>query len=334
MNAPIAPMVPPEVNLRGLPWMRLDTARLLDSDLFALSTGDEFKAAVALWCKSWTQEPAGSLPTDDRVLAHLSGAGPRWKKVRAMALRGWVLAEDGRLYHPVVAEQVLAAWEERQEYRAEKEGQNLRQARLREERSALMADLKAAGVHLAWNAPIGEVRSCHASLQRPVTPLDTDLQRTCHGDSHGLDGTGRDGSISPDSFSSADTTSRARAEPPPVAAVADPEAWDAFVAHHRQLGRWSTARAMTAQGQLRALAAAGADTAAVLRWATLRGLSDLADCHRRMQVDAAKARAEDRQPGESLADASYRRSTAATPQPVQVGALTAALLGHDSGEEA
>lgn len=190
----VEPLVPEEITLRGLPWMRLDTARLLDSDLFALSTGDEFKAAVALWCKSWSQEPAGSLPTDDRILAHLSGAGNRWKKVKPMALRGWTLAKDGKLYHPVVAEQVLAAWNERVEFREKIEGQNARQRRLREERAALSADLKANGIHLAWNVPIDELRARHAELSQPVTP-ETDLSRACHGDSHGLDGTGRDGTV-------------------------------------------------------------------------------------------------------------------------------------------
>lgn len=184
-----APLVPGDVDLRGLPWMRLDTSRLLDSDLFALSTGDEFKAAVALWCKAWTQAPAGSLPTDDRVLAHLSGAGPRWKKVKAMALRGWVMCDDGRMYHPVVSEQVLAAWAEREGFRARLESQNARQRSVRDERSAKIADLKAAGVHLAWNAPMHEVRTCHANLPKPVTVTDG----TCHSDCHGIDGTGRDG---------------------------------------------------------------------------------------------------------------------------------------------
>lgn len=187
------PLVPPEVDLRGLPWMRLDTSRLLDSDLFALSTGDEFKAAVALWCKSWTQEPAGSLPTDDRILAHLSGSGTKWKRVREMALRGWVECSDGRLYHPVVAEQALAAWEERVAYREKIDGQNTRQQKLRAERAELMADLKAAGVHLTWNTPIAEIRARHADLSQTVTPPDTGQSQTCHGDSHGLDGTGRDG---------------------------------------------------------------------------------------------------------------------------------------------
>lgn len=112
------PLTPPECDCRGLPFMPLDTVRLMDSDLFALSTGDEFKAAVALWCKAWTQLPAGSIPDDDRVLAVLSGAGARWRKVRDMALRGWVKCSDGRLYHPVVCEKALGAWGHRQSQRA------------------------------------------------------------------------------------------------------------------------------------------------------------------------------------------------------------------------
>ena len=104
------PFVPADADLRGLSFMPLDVGRLLDSDLFALSSGEEFKAAVALWAKSWTQVPAGSLPDDERVLAHLSGTGARWKKLRSMALRGFIKCSDGRLYHPVISEKVREAW--------------------------------------------------------------------------------------------------------------------------------------------------------------------------------------------------------------------------------
>jgi len=117
MTEPLAPLVPADCDLRGLPWMPIDTVRLLDSDLFALATGEEFKAAVALWCKAWQQVPASSLPEDDRVLAHLSGAGTRWKKVKEQALRGFVRCSDGRLYHPVIAEKALEAWGHRKAQR-------------------------------------------------------------------------------------------------------------------------------------------------------------------------------------------------------------------------
>lgn len=109
------PLTPPDCDLRGLPFMPLDVVRLVDSDLMALSTGDEFKAAVTLWCKSWLQVPAASLPDDDRILAHLSGAGSRWAKVKKMALHGFVRSSDGRFYHPVVAEKAIDAWARRHE---------------------------------------------------------------------------------------------------------------------------------------------------------------------------------------------------------------------------
>jgi hypothetical protein len=126
------PMVPEDADLRGMPWMRLDVVRLLDSDLYALSSGDEFKAAVSLWAKSWHQIPAGSLPADERVLAHLSGAGSRWKKLRGMALKGWIKCRDGRLYHPVIAEHVQHAWSERQAHIAKRARENDRLASWRQ----------------------------------------------------------------------------------------------------------------------------------------------------------------------------------------------------------
>jgi hypothetical protein len=116
------PLVPPEADMRGLQFMPLDVNRLMDSDFVALSKGDEFKAGMALWCKAWLQLPAGSLPDDDRVLAYLSGSGSNWKKVKEMALRGFVKCNDGRLYHPVIAEKVKDAWQMRlrQRERSEK----------------------------------------------------------------------------------------------------------------------------------------------------------------------------------------------------------------------
>lgn len=104
------PFTPADCDLRGLPFMPLDVVRLCDSDLVAISSGDEFKAAVMLWAKAWLQIPAASLPDDPRVLAHLSGAGTRWAKVAAVALRGWVKCADGRLYHAVIAEKAREAW--------------------------------------------------------------------------------------------------------------------------------------------------------------------------------------------------------------------------------
>ena len=106
------PLTPADCDLRGMPYMAFDIVRLFDSDFYALSTGDEFKAGFTLWGKAFLQRPAGSLPDDDRILEHLSGS-KRWKAIRDMALRGWFKCSDGRLYHRTVAEKVLEAWASR-----------------------------------------------------------------------------------------------------------------------------------------------------------------------------------------------------------------------------
>lgn len=140
------PLTPPDCDLRGFAFMPMDTIRLLDSDLFALSTGDEFKAALALWCKSWSQVPAGSLPVDDRILAHLSGAGAGWRKVKEMALRNWITCADGRLYHPVVAEKAMEAWDRREEWTEKQDTRNERQRRWRERQKQLSEKLRELGI--------------------------------------------------------------------------------------------------------------------------------------------------------------------------------------------
>ncbi len=116
---PPRPFVPAEVDLRGMSGFMLDVDRLLASELVALGTPEECWAAVMLWCRAWKQKPAASLPDDDRVLAAFSGAGKRWAKVRTMALRGFIKCSDGRLYHLVLAAEVMKAWKKRQAYQAD-----------------------------------------------------------------------------------------------------------------------------------------------------------------------------------------------------------------------
>ncbi|GAB3249101.1 DUF1376 domain-containing protein [Chitinimonas naiadis] len=109
----MTPLTPSNCDLRDFAFMPLDVVRLRDSDLSALSSGDEFRAAVLLWCASWHQTPAASLPDDDKVLSQLAGYGrvvKEWKTVRDGALRGWIKCSDGRLYHPVVAEKANESW--------------------------------------------------------------------------------------------------------------------------------------------------------------------------------------------------------------------------------
>ena len=100
--------------------MPLHVSRLRDSDLAAEGDPEACWYAVLLWAASWHQLPAGSLPDNDTVLMRLVGLGRdhrTWKRHRTAALRGFVTCRDGRLYHPVVAEQVREAWRAKVEQR-------------------------------------------------------------------------------------------------------------------------------------------------------------------------------------------------------------------------
>lgn len=131
------PLMSTEVDLRDFAFMPLDVLRLRDSDLAALASGDEFKAAVMLWCVAWHQVPAGSLPSDDRLLARYSGAGPQWRKVREQALRGFVECSDGRLYHATICEKARESW-------AKKLAQRDRTRKATEERERRRREAEAA----------------------------------------------------------------------------------------------------------------------------------------------------------------------------------------------
>ncbi len=187
-----APLTPPDCNLRGLPFMPLHTERLLDSDMMALSTGEEFKTALRLWCKSWNQEPAASLPDDDRILAHLAGKElPAWRKVKDMALRGFVKCSDGRLYHPVIAAEAIKAMAKREEHQAAKEGDNERKREEREDRKLLFAALRDIGVILsAKGTSTSQLREVAASRGISIIVTEghkvvTVTPKGSHKESHG-----------------------------------------------------------------------------------------------------------------------------------------------------
>ncbi|OTR94808.1 DUF1376 domain-containing protein [Acinetobacter pittii] len=113
MNNPRIALTPLECDVSNFPFMPLDIDRLLNSETWILGDDSEKVASFTLWLKSWSQIPAASIPNNDKMLAHLSGMGSKWKKVKEHALRGWVDGGDGRLYHHVVAEKALEAWIEK-----------------------------------------------------------------------------------------------------------------------------------------------------------------------------------------------------------------------------
>lgn len=129
-----APLIAAEVDLQDFPFMPLHVARLRDSDLAAEAHPEACWYAVLLWAASWHQLPAGSLPDTDAVLMRLCGLGRdqrTWKKHRKDALRGFVKCSDGRLYHPVVVEQAVEAWNSKLQQRYRTECARIRKANQR-----------------------------------------------------------------------------------------------------------------------------------------------------------------------------------------------------------
>lgn len=176
------PMVPADVDLRGLEYMPLLGAKLFSSDFNLDATDAEFRRALVLWWAAWNQQPAASLPSSERQQAKLAGfedeKSPNWRKVRGRVLHGFVLCSDGRLYHPILAKQALIAWERRVEDRAEREGGAARKRAEREERSQMFEQLKAAGVVPEWNIKTADLRKLfarhvtvtgHGQVTQPVT---------------------------------------------------------------------------------------------------------------------------------------------------------------------
>lgn len=159
VNVVNEPLTPPDCDLRAYPTMPLNVARLRDSGLSSHENAEVFRAAVMLWCAAWHQVPAASLPNDDRELANLAGFGrfvKEWMKIRDEALHGFTLCSDGRLYHHVVAEVALPAWETRKKYlERSRKANEARHGHIEgKTRPDLMAEARALGTHTdaEWGA--------------------------------------------------------------------------------------------------------------------------------------------------------------------------------------
>ena len=86
----------------------MDLERVRQSDTWALASPEMRPWLLMLWCTAWEQTPCGSLPDDDALIAARIGMSPKvLAKNRAVLLRGWWRADDGRLYHPTIANRVL-----------------------------------------------------------------------------------------------------------------------------------------------------------------------------------------------------------------------------------
>lgn len=107
-----APLVDPSVHVGQLPWFPILRARLFGSFFNAHATNAEWRAGVTLWIKSYDERPIGSLPNDDGELwrlAAIKGNMRTWRRIKPMVLHGWVLCDDDRFYHPLIATILNAA---------------------------------------------------------------------------------------------------------------------------------------------------------------------------------------------------------------------------------
>ena len=187
------PPVPAEADLRAFPFTPIYRSRLFGSSFHARASDSEWRAAVTLWLRSWDQVPAGSLPDDDIELCRLAELGRdlrSWRKLRQGALRGWFRCGDGRLYHEVVAEGVLEAWQRKQSQSARTE--KARQARLKPEPAQPVSEstedqpLPRNGAAAATGSVTGSVTGpVTAPVTESVTASATDSNRQGYGQGQG-----------------------------------------------------------------------------------------------------------------------------------------------------
>lgn len=129
------PPYPATTRNRG--WhLRLDLERLHASDTWALAPPELRPWLLMLWSTAWTQYPAGSFRDDDAIIAARIGMPlAMFQTHRAVLMRCWQLASDGRWYHPVISELVLTMIELRK-------GETLRKANYRaKQKQSLMTNV-------------------------------------------------------------------------------------------------------------------------------------------------------------------------------------------------
>lgn len=147
----------------------LDLEQVMQSDTWALAAPDERPWLFMLWTTAWQQTPCGSMPSDPRLIcARLGMSVKQFEKSKEVLLRGWWLADDGRLYHDTIVNRV-------QNMLGQKNGERNRKAeyRARKEAEEKLRD--------------ANMQSSNAAFVPPMSH-GTDTGRTW--ESHGIDATG------------------------------------------------------------------------------------------------------------------------------------------------
>lgn len=97
---------PAETRAKG--WrFELDYEQIEQSDTWDLAGPEGRPWLLMMWLTAWRQVPCGSFPNDEAVIAAKLGMPAKaWTKYRAVLLRGWSAADDGRLYHATMTARV------------------------------------------------------------------------------------------------------------------------------------------------------------------------------------------------------------------------------------
>ncbi len=146
------PLTPAGCDLRDFPRMMVDIPRLRGSEFDATTDDSAWRAGFNLWLTAWHQVPAASLCADDASLAKAAGLGRdlrTWRKVRSIALRGWIECNDGRLYHSTVAETALEAWLEKLARRLSSGAGNAKRHNIEFDPTPVEREIEAARAMLA-----------------------------------------------------------------------------------------------------------------------------------------------------------------------------------------
>jgi len=115
MSDPRPAPYPADTRAKG--WrFELDYERIEQSDTWPLAAEIPMAqhALLFMWLAAWKQEPCGSFPNDEAVIRSKCRVPPKlWAGLRDVLMRGWWLADDGRLYHPTITARVMEMLEYR-----------------------------------------------------------------------------------------------------------------------------------------------------------------------------------------------------------------------------
>ena len=109
--------IPYPADTRAKGWrFEIDYEKVEQSDTWSLAAEVPMAqpALLMLWLMAWTQAPCGSLPNDENLIrVKCRIPAKSWPALRPILMRGWWLADDGRLYQDTIVNRVLEMLEYR-----------------------------------------------------------------------------------------------------------------------------------------------------------------------------------------------------------------------------